>query len=117
MSKAVGILSKLISDQHQPIFEGKTLEDVWSIFQQKFQYINSISMSRLIYKITTKKLANFKNVHEYTSSYQTAFDKVVSLLTNSSYYTCKSIEMYFQVTMLMNIGTKYSAFVSAIPKD
>ena len=56
-------------------------------------------------------------MHEYTSSYQAAFDKVVGLLTDTSHYTRQSTEMYFQATMLMNIRTKYSALVSAIQKD
>ncbi len=117
MSKATGILSKIVSDQHQPIIEGKTPEEVWSTLQQRFQHINPMSTSRLIYDATTKKLADFKDVHEYTSSYQAAFDKVVGLLTDSSHYTRQSTEVYFQATMLMNIGTKYSALVSAIQKD
>lgn len=37
-----------------------------------------MSMSRLIYNATTKKLEDFKDVHEYTSSYQ-----VVSNLARS----------------------------------
>ncbi|MCJ1348960.1 hypothetical protein MMC31_007193, partial [Peltigera leucophlebia] len=53
---------------------------------------------------------------EYTSSYQAAFDKVASLLADSSLYTRNSTEAYFQATMLMNIGSEYSALVSAILK-
>lgn len=48
MSKSVGILSKLISDQHQPIIEGKTPEEAWNALQERFQYINPMSTSRLI---------------------------------------------------------------------
>ena len=76
-----------------------------------------MSTSRIIYEATTKKLSDFKNVHEYTSHYQASFDKVVSLLTDTSSYTLQSTEMYFQATMLMNIGTEYSALVSAIQKN
>ncbi len=39
MSKAAGILSKIISNQHQLIIKGKTLEEAWSTFQQRFQHI------------------------------------------------------------------------------
>lgn len=117
MSKSAGILSKLVSDQHQPIIEGKTPEEAWNILQERFQHINPMSISRLIYEATTKKLSEFKDVHEYTSSYQAAFDKVVGLLTETSHYTRKSTEMYFQATMLMNIGSECSALVSAIQKD
>ena len=117
MSKAAGILSKIVSDQHQPIIEGKSPQEAWNTLQERFQHINPMSTSRIIYEATTKKLSDFKNVHEYTSHYQAAFDKVVSLLTETSSYTRQSIEMYFQATMLMNIGADYSALVSAIQKD
>lgn len=76
-----------------------------------------MSISYLIYNATTKKLSDFKDVYEYTSSYKAAFNKVVGLLIDTSHYTRQSIEMYFQATMLMNIGTKYSALVLAIQKN
>lgn len=117
MSKSAGILSKLVSDQHQPIIEGKTPEEVWNTLQERFQRINPMSTSRLIHHATTKKLSDFKDVHESTSSYQAAFDKVVGLLTDTPHYTWQSTEMYFQATMLINIGTEYSALVSAIQTD
>lgn len=117
MSKAAGILSKLVADQHQPIIESKTLEEAWTILQERFQHINPMSTSRIFYEATTKKLSDFKDVHQYTSNYQAAFDKVVGLLSDTSSYTRQSTEMYFQATMLMNIGTEYSALVSATQKD
>ena len=117
MSKAAKILSKIVSDQHQPIIEGKSPQEAWNTLQERFQHINPMSTSRIMYEATTKKLSDFKNVHEYTSHYQAAFDKVVSLLTKTSSYTRQSTEMYFQATMLMNIGADYSALVSAIQKD
>ena len=70
--------------------------------------------SRIIYEATSQKLLEFKTVMEYTSSYQAAFDKVGSLLVDFSLYIRNSIEVYFQATMLMNIGSKYSALVSSI---
>lgn len=69
MSKSAGILSKLVSDQHQPIIEGKTPEEVWNTLQERFQRINPMSTSRLIHDVTTKKLSDFKDVHESTNSY------------------------------------------------
>ena len=87
MSKAAGILSKIVFDQHQLIIEGKSPQEVWNTLQEQFQHINPMSTSRIIYKVTIKKLSDFKNVHEYTSHYQAAFNKVVSLLTETSSYT------------------------------
>ena len=117
MSKAAGIISRLVADQHQPIIEGKTPQEAWAALEERFQHINPMSTSRLIHDATTKKLSDFKNVHEYTSHYQASFDKVSSLLTETSAYIRKSTETYFQATMLMNIGADYSALVSAIQKD
>ena len=114
MSKAAGILSKIVLDQHQPIIKGKSLQEVWNTLQKCFQHINPMSTSRLIYEATTKRLSDFKNIHKYISHYQAAFDKVVSLLTEIFSYTRQIIEMYFQATMLMNIGIEYLALVSTI---
>lgn len=76
-----------------------------------------MSTSWIIYNNTTKKLSNFKNVHDYTSHYQVPFDKVVSFLIEISSYTYKSTEMNIQATIFMNIRVKYSALVSIIQKD
>ena len=117
MSQSAGIISKLASNQHQPIIEGKSPQEAWNTLQERFQNINPMSTSRIIYEATNKKLSNFKNVHEYTSHYQAAFNKVVGLLTDISSYTRQSTEMFFQATMLMNIGTDNSTLVSAIQMD
>lgn len=95
MSKASGILSKLVADQHQPIIEDKTPEEAWTTLQERFQRINPMSASRIIYEATTKKLSDFKDVNQYTSNYQAAFDKVVGLLSDTSFYTRQSTEMFF----------------------
>ncbi len=117
ISKAAGIISKLVSNQHQSIIEGKSPQEACNTLQERFQHVNPTSTSRIIYEATNKKLSNFKNVHKYTSHYQTAFDKVVGFLTDTSSYTRQSSEMYFPATILMNIGTGYSAPVSAIQND
>lgn len=54
---------------------------------------------------------------DYTSSYQAAFDKAVSLIFETFAYSRRRVEVYFQATMLMNIGSKYSNLVTTIPKD
>lgn len=69
MNKAAGIISKLISDQHQPIIAGKTPQEAWIALQERFQHINPMSISQIIYNATTKKYSDFKNVHEYISHY------------------------------------------------
>ncbi len=115
--KLAGIIPKLVADQHQPIIDGMSLQEALNILQERFRHINPISTSRIIHEATIKKLSNFKNVHEYTSQYQASFENIVGLLTDTSSYTRQSTEMYFQSTILMNIGTEYLALVSAIQKD
>ena len=68
-SKVAGILLKIVSNQHQPIIKGKSLQEAWNTPQKRFQHINPMSTSWIIYKATTKKLSDFKNVHKYTSHY------------------------------------------------
>lgn len=74
ISKAGGIDSKLISNALQPIIEDKTPQDAWNALQEKFQYVDVMSTSRIMYEATSKKLSKFKGVKEL----QAAFDKVAS---------------------------------------
>lgn len=115
MSKSADILFKLVANQYQPLIKGKTLKEAQKVLQERFQHINPMSISRLIHKVITKKILEFKDIHKYTNSYQVAFDKVIGLFTKNSHYNWKSTKMYFQVIML--IGPKYLAFVSAIQKN
>lgn len=93
--KAGGILSKLISNALQPIIEDKTPQDPWNALQERFQYVDVMSTSRIMYEATSKKLSEFKSVKENKSSYKPAFDKVASLIADSSPYTRNSTEASF----------------------
>ena len=64
MSKAAGIISKLVADQHQPIIEGKSPQEAWNILQEHFQHINPMSTSQIIYKASTKKLSDTLSTHQ-----------------------------------------------------
>lgn len=117
MSNARELLSKLISDSLQLIIEGKMPRENWDALQEKFQHIDGMSTSSIIEETTSRKLTELKHVVEYTSSYQAAFDKVASLLADTSPYTRSSTGACFQATMLMNIGSEYSILVSTIQKE
>lgn len=101
MSKSASILSKLITDQHQTIIRGKSIEGAWKALQKRIQLINPMSTSRLTHEATLKKLLNFKDIYGYTSSYQAIFDKIVGFLTKSltildkaAKYTSKPLYWY-----------------------
>ena len=57
ISKAGGILSKLISNALLPIIEDKTSQDAWNALQERFRYIDGMSTSRIMYEATSKKLS------------------------------------------------------------
>lgn len=61
-----------------------------------------MNTSRIICNAITKKLLDFKNIYEYTSHYQASFNKVISPFIKTFFYTCKSTEIYFKVTIPMN---------------
>lgn len=117
MNKSANILSKLIANQYYLIIKEKILNKAWKAFQERFQYINLINTFRLIYKAITKQLSDVKDIHEFTSNYQVAFNKVIDLLTATFHNSWKSTKMYFQAIILMNIEPKYSGLVSVIQKD
>lgn len=64
-----------------------------------------------------RKLSEYKNVVDYTSSYQLTLDKVASLTKIGSHMHLETAEMMLQANMLRNLGSKYSAFVSAIQTE
>ena len=113
-SKAEGVIQKLVADIHHPILEGKSPQEMWRILEERFQHISPMSVTRSLYEASNLKMSDCKGVIEFTSSYQTAFDKIASLLKAESNLTLKGTEMLLQGTMLMNIGEEYSSLVSAI---
>ena len=90
INKIVGIIFKLVLDQYQLIIKGKTPQEAWIDLQKRFEHINPMSTSQIIYNAIIKKLLDFKNIHKYISHYQTSFDKVVNFLIRTSFYTCTS---------------------------
>lgn len=61
-----------------------------------------MGVSRILHTASRKKMSDFKDVVEYTNSYQAAFDKI------------KSAEMLLQGAMLMNISEEYTSLISTI---
>lgn len=73
-----------------------------------------MGLSRILHTASRKKMSDFKDVVEYTSSYQAAFDKITSLLKEDSNLIIKSAEMLLQGAMLMNISEEYTSLISTI---
>ena len=69
MRKTGGILSKLIADAFQLMIKNKTFYMAWMILKKRFQYIDVFSTSKIMFEVTSKTIADFKDVTKYTSSY------------------------------------------------
>lgn len=53
---------------------------MWTFLEDKFQHIFSISVTPIFAKNFTTKHSDCKDIMEYTSWYQIAFDKILNLL-------------------------------------
>lgn len=73
-----------------------------------------MSIGRIFVDACNVKLSECKDVIDYTSRYQIAFDKLISLRSEDSWMSKKSIEMTLQGSLLRHLGKDYSALVSAI---
>lgn len=52
-----------------------------------------MGISYILYTAFAKKISDYKDVIEYTSSYQAAFNKITSFLKDDSNLTIKSAKM------------------------
>lgn len=70
-----------------------------------------------MFKATIEKLSEFKDIIEFSNSYQVAFNKVISLIFEASLYIWRSIEPFFQATVLMQLLKKFEGHYQGIYKD
>lgn len=69
MAKSKSITHELVADAHHPILEGKTAQEMWNALENRFQHISPMGVSRIPHIDSAKKMSDFKDVVEYTSSY------------------------------------------------
>lgn len=87
---------------------------MWNALEIRFQYILLIGVSYILYTAFAKKISDFKDVVEYTSSYQAAFNKITSFLKDNLNLTIKSSKMLLQGAILINISKEYTSLISII---
>ena len=73
-----------------------------------------MSISQVFVDALNVKPSDCKDVVDYTSRSLIAFDKLLSLISEESWMSRKSIEMAIQGGLLRHLGKGYSALVSAI---
>lgn len=68
---------------------------MWTALEIRFPHNSPMGVSCILYTASAKKMWAFKDVIEYTSSYQAAFDKITSFLKENSNLTLKNAEILF----------------------
>lgn len=82
LSKSAGLIKKLVDKSLYLLFSKKSVAKMWIIFENKFQHIFSISVTRIFLNAYTIRLSNCTNIINYTIRYQITFEKLLGLLNN-----------------------------------
>lgn len=84
LTKSIGLIKELVNKSLHPLLNDKSAVKMWTIFKNCFQHISSISVTRIFLDAYNVRLLECKDIIDYTSQYQIAFDKLLSLLNNDS---------------------------------
>lgn len=114
LTKSAGLIKELVDKSLHPLLSNKSAAEMWTLLKNRFQHISPISVSRTFAEVLNTKLSDCKDIVEYTSRYQVAFDKILSLLNNDSWMFKKTVEMTLQDSLLRHLGKDCSVLVSAI---
>ncbi len=93
LTKSAGIIQELVDKSLHPLLHNKTSAGMWTILQDRFHHILPMSVNQMFVDACNVKLSDCKDVVDYTSRYQIAFDKLLSLITEESWMSRKSIQM------------------------
>ncbi len=100
LTKSAGIIKELVDKNLHPLLNGKKVQEMWAILEARFHHISPMSVMRVFSDACTIKLSECKDVLEYTSRYQIAFDKITSLITENGCMSQKTVEMTLQGNLL-----------------
>lgn len=103
--------------KHYLILEGKNTQEIWTTLKDCFQYVFSISTSRILLKMAKNKLLDQKNIYEYTSTYQAAYDQICDLTTENLDLFTKKASILLQAAILFNMGNEYTEIISIIKSE
>lgn len=114
LGKAASTIKDHVNAYLHPILEGKTPSEMWIILEDRFHQISPMSIFAAFIDGCIRKLSEYKNVVDYTSSYQLTLNKMASLTKIGLHIHLKTAKMILQANMLPNFGSEYSALVSAV---
>lgn len=116
LTKSAGLILELVDKSLHPLLNNKSAAEMWTILENRFQHISPMSITRIFTDACNVRLSDCRDVVDYTSRYQIAFDKILSLINDNedSWVSRKTIEITLQGNLLRHLGKDYSALVSAI---
>ena len=76
-----------------------------------------MSISGLIMETMKLRLSDCKDIHEYCSKYQEAFDTVCGLLPTDTEISAKAAEVLLQAGLLTGMENEYSSIVSMMETE
>ncbi len=114
LSKSAGLIKELVDKSLHPPLSEKSVVEMWTILEKRFQHISPMSVTRIFLDECAVKISDCNDIIDYTSRYQIAFDKLLSLLNTESWMSKKTIEMTLQGSLLRHLGRDYAALVSVI---
>ncbi len=118
LTKSAGIIKELVDKSLHPLLNDKSSAEMWTILKDRFQHISPMTVTRVFSDACNVKLSDCRNIIDYTSRYQIAYDKILSLIgENSTWISKKTVELTLQGNLLRHLGKDYSALVTTIETE
>ncbi len=96
LTKSAGIIKELVDKSLHPLLDDKSSAKMWTILKDRFEYISPITITCIFSNACNVKLSDCRNIIDYTSHYQIAYDKILSLIgENSIWISKKTVELTF----------------------
>ncbi len=118
LTKSAGIIKELVDKSCYPLLDDKSFAEIWTILKDRFQHIFPMTVTRVFSNACNVKLSDYRNIIDYTSRYQIAYNKILSLIgENLTWILKKTVELILQGNLLKHLGKDYLALVTTIKTE
>lgn len=114
MKKRKDIIRKSVVYKHHPVLKRKNVQEMWTTLKDCFQHVSPMGTLKKLLEMVQTKLSDCKDIHEYTSIYQAAYNQICNLTIKKSDLNIRSAGILLQAAMLINMSTEYAGIVSTI---
>lgn len=81
LTKSASLIKELVDKSIHPLLNNKSAAQIWTFLENRFQHMSFMSVTKIFSKACNIKLSDCKDVIDYTSCYQVAFNKIQSLIS------------------------------------